>query len=590
MPLTKSFYTLCYLLAILSLCSLDVQQAFGQSAGAKYVLKLQAEPADEAVLSRLRFKKNHPDSLRTQKELQELLRAARAESYLTASADTLYWQGDTLYASIYLGPKYQWAQLKAGNLPENLLVRAGYKERFYKAKPFNYTELIRMEERVLGLSEDQGFPFATIKLDSVSLQNEQVTARLWYEAGPAIKFDSLKIRGNLNLKPRFLSRYLRILPGDPYNQQKIEAAVRQLRQAPYLRVVQPPAVYFANNKAEVELFLESRKVNQLDGIIGFLPNEEAPGKVLITGEFNMHLQNLFASGKSLKAHWQKMRAASQKLDLEYTHPAFLGSPVEVKGSFNLLKEDTTFLNTLGRLSLGYFTHNRGKVSVHADMQSSRLTANPAQVSARRSELAAYNLSSYGVGYEWNNLDDYFYPHRGWRLYADVSAGNRRLRKLPSVEPHYYDSLQINSLQVNTTLAVEHYLKLSGRSVVLTSVRGGYLHNNNLFLNDLFRLGGLQTLRGFNENNFYASRYGVGTLEYRFFTDESSYLLLFADQGVLGYNLRERSFQDQPFGVGAGISFSTAAGIFNFIYSLGNAKDQKLLFNQSKIHFGLVSRF
>jgi translocation and assembly module TamA len=590
LSLIKSACVLSIICILISLCGPGLQTAKAQSAGAKYVLHIQAEPADKAVLAKLRYKKNHSDSLRTHKEVQELLRAARAEAYLTASADTLYWQGDTLQAYIYLGPKYRWAQLQPGNLPDNLLNRAGYKERFYTNKPFSYTDLIKLEERLLSLSEDQGYPFAAVKLDSVTLQEDQVTARLWYEQGPAIRFDSIKIRGDINLKARFLSRYLRIMPGDPYNQQKVESAVRLLRQVPYLRVAQPPAVYFANNKAEVELFLNNRKVNQLDGIIGFLPNEEVPGRVLITGEFNMHLQNLFASGKSLKANWQKMRAASQKLDLEYAHPAFLGSPIEVKGAFHLLKEDTTFLNTNGRLSLGYFTHMRGKFSVHADLQSSRLTANPAQVSSRRAELAAYNLASYGVGYEWNNLDDYFYPHRGWRIAAEASAGNRRLRRLPSVEEHYYDSLQMNSLQVSTILRVEHYLRLSGRSVVLTSLRGGYLHNNNLFLNDLFRLGGLQTLRGFNENNFFASRYAVGTLEYRFFTDESSYLLLFADQGILGYDLRERSFQDQPFGIGAGISFSTAAGIFNFIYSLGNAKDQKLLFNQSKIHFGLISRF
>jgi len=48
--------------------------------------------------------------------------------------------------------------------------------------------------------------------------------------------------------------------------------------------------------------------------------------------------------------------------------------------------------------------------------------------------------------------------------------------------------------------------------------------------------------------------------------------------------------DTPTGFGMGVSFTTPAGIFNFAYGLGTSKVQPLNVNQSKIHFGIVSKF
>ena len=111
------------------------------------------------------------------------------------------------------------------------------------------------------------------------------------------------------------------------------------------------------------------------------------------------------------------------------------------------------------------------------------------------------------------------------------------------------------------------------------------------MNDLYRIGGLNSLRGFNEKFFYASTYGIGTLEYRFFMEENSYLLIFYDQGYVRYVLHDGvSQEDFPLGFGAGLTFSTKAGIFKFIYSLGKSKEQQIGLNYSKIHFGLSSGF
>lgn len=110
------------------------------------------------------------------------------------------------------------------------------------------------------------------------------------------------------------------------------------------------------------------------------------------------------------------------------------------------------------------------------------------------------------------------------------------------------------------------------------------------MNELHRVGGLNSIRGFNENAFYASRYLINTVETRLYFEESSYLFLFADYAIVAYQIPTQSFEDKPFGAGLGISFTTKGGVFNFAFAMGSSAFQQLATNQAKVHFGYVSRF
>ena len=114
--------------------------------------------------------------------------------------------------------------------------------------------------------------------------------------------------------------------------------------------------------------------------------------------------------------------------------------------------------------------------------------------------------------------------------------------------------------------------------------------DQLFFNDLFRLGGLNSIRGFNEMFFYASHYIIGTLEYRYLFENESQLLVFVDGSIIGHDLNVDSYLDNPVGTGAGISISTKAGLLNLIYAVGYSKEQPFNIRYSKIHIGYTGRF
>ncbi len=115
-------------------------------------------------------------------------------------------------------------------------------------------------------------------------------------------------------------------------------------------------------------------------------------------------------------------------------------------------------------------------------------------------------------------------------------------------------------------------------------------NSALFNNELFRIGGLKTLRGFDEESIFASTYFIPTFEYRFLFAQNSNLLLFAEGAWYENNSNRKYVKDIPLSVGAGINFETKAGILTLNYAIGNQFGNGFDARSGKIHFGLTALF
>ena len=121
-------------------------------------------------------------------------------------------------------------------------------------------------------------------------------------------------------------------------------------------------------------------------------------------------------------------------------------------------------------------------------------------------------------------------------------------------------------------------------------KNGYTFNENLFENELLRIGGLHTLRGFDEESMFATFFAVFTLEYRLLIGQNSYFNLFGDYAYLEDRAVGKRRFDRPFGFGLGMNFETNAGVFGVSLAVGSQDGSQPDFRNPKIHFGYVSYF
>lgn len=121
-------------------------------------------------------------------------------------------------------------------------------------------------------------------------------------------------------------------------------------------------------------------------------------------------------------------------------------------------------------------------------------------------------------------------------------------------------------------------------------KSGIVYNDRLFTNELFRIGGLKSLRGFDEESIYASTFSIGKIEYRFLLEQNSFLFAFINGAYYENKSRNFNLKDTPFGFGAGMNFETRIGIMSISYALGKQFSNPVYFRNAKVHFGIVNYF
>ena len=554
-------------------------------------LEYQGSPGALAIVEKYQsLRQDFGDSLKAEESVDQLLSKLHAEGYLLAVSKRPPLTENKMLVHIEPGIRYEWASLHMGSMPEILLSKIGYRERFYRAKPFKYSEVAKLFEKALKVSENAGYPFATIGMDSLTIDQGIVEANLSYTPGPLITYDSLIIIGTDNVKRTWLSAYLNLRPGDPFDQSEVDKIIARVEALGFLQVSAPLSITFQNSEATITLQVKETNANRIDGIVGFLPNAQQNGKLLVTGQFDLALANLFSSGKKFTAQWQRLKPLSQYLSLSYNHTSLLHSPVDLDMNFELLKEDTTFINRNAYLGLSYLRKYQ-RISFFTHLRRSRLlSVSQYSDASQLPELNDFNINYYGVGYVIDNFNPRIPLKRGQELGLEVSVGTKEIKPLAAIPQELYDNVDLRTLQYQLLASYQYFLPVSKNFVIHQRLKGGNIFSKNLLKNDLFRLGGLRSLRGFNENFFFADDYLLSNLELQLHFDAGSYLFLFYDQAYLYYNVRDQVYVDYPLGLGAGLNMVTGSGIISLAYAAGQSADQPLSLRLSKFHFGYVAKF
>lgn len=564
---------------------------YGLQSNAQQVYLLEIiSPDNPGLLNKISYKKNSATKTERERQLQNVLFTLYDNAYIAATYDSLKYDSLDLKAFLHVGEQYKWARISKGNADEAMLSEVGFREKIYFKKKLNYKEVRRLLEKMVSYYENNGYPFVSAGLDSIVINGNSIAAQLKVDRNKLVKIDSILIRGNANVAPVYLQSYIGVKTGSLYNESRIRNISPRLKELAFVREKQPSRILFTNKETKLVLELEKRRASQFDGIIGFLPDNNTR-KLLITGDVRLKLQNAFGRGELIDLNWRSLRMNTQDLKLKLTYPFLFATPFGIDYDLKLYKLDTSYIDVYNTIGLQYLISGGNYFKITYSNKTSRLLSTKGlEFATTLPVFADISANAYGFGIKFEKLDYRFNPRKGYSMVMSTSVGSKTISENPRLNPVVYDKLELKTVQYAGEANAAVYIPIAGRSIIKLGVQSAYIAGPGLFQNELYRIGGLKTLRGFDEESIRASAYVIGTVEYRFLLEQNSYFHLFYDGSYYENNTLSTAIYDTPYGFGTGVSFETKAGIFSLDYALGSQSGNPIYLKSGKIHFGIVSYF
>ena len=167
-------------------------------------------------------------------------------------------------------------------------------------------------------------------------------------------------------------------------------------------------------------------------------------------------------------------------------------------------------------------------------------------------FADVNNLMYGIGFKHEQLDYRLNPRSGFTIQTEGSAGRKEIKKNAKLDESLYENINLKTSLYNISGTAEAYIPLLKRMTVKIASNTAWLYNENLFVNELHRIGGIRTLRGFDEESIFASFYTISTAEFRFLLEQNSALYFFYDHCYYEKRTKDEFVHDTPMSFGAGM--------------------------------------
>ncbi len=588
------FTSTIFLLFLLKFC-------FSQNSYSLQVVG--ADKPKDFFTKKFSYKNHFKDSLQANAEAKDLFNKICSFGYLASSIDSTVSDSAQTVIYIYVGDKFEDIVLQNGNVDPSLLASAGVKSSVLNGKKIPIGDAEVVKAKIIQQCENTGYPFASIRLDSFIAFQNSYSAKIYLQKNELIVYDSIQILGKTKTKKMFLRNYLGIKVGKPYNESNVRKIQQRINELQFAESIQPRTVAFQNGKAKVNLYLKDKKSSQFDFLLGLLPGSSGQ-KLLITGEARIHLFSLFGVGEEFYLQWKKLQPKTQELDVRLVYPYLIGLPLGINAQFKLYKRDTSYVDIDGDYGVQYQFVGSNYLKASLRQKISIITnVDTAYIRQTRSLPKNLDISTneFALEYFLQKLNYRFNPVDGYVLKVSGSAGVKKIKRNNNIVGLYdevaqksfdylYDNARLKTFQFSIALAFDKYWKLASRHTIKTSFEGKYFYSRNIYDNEKYRLGGVNTLRGFDDQSIFTPYYAMANVEYRFLLSKNSYFSTFFNAAVVEDARVGKGPVDFPFGFGAGAAIETKVGIFGITYAMGKQLDNKLTIKSAKIHIGYVNYF
>ncbi len=560
-----------YIFLYLNIYTLQYATGYAQ----ELFLELRAEkPVSENLKDSLELPASFKDFSLLRRQADTIQNKLQRFGYLEAVLENLEKKNDSVFTAHYrFGKIYSYLKI------------------YYNPELFSKKELSKISTKVTDeyfilsfgtaeasltklnqLKTSEGNAFARIRLSDFHKEKPDImTATLLLDKGTRRTLDSIVVKGYPKFPKSYLKYFAGIKKGKPFNRDKLNEQNDVLNGLGFVNTLKAPEVLFRKEKTTVYFYLDKRNNNLFDGILGFATDEET-NRLQFNGYLNLELNNNLNFGEQLLVNFKADGNEQQNFRARVRLPYLFGSPIGSELELKIFKRDSTFVTTdqIAKMTYQITPPSSAYIGYKATESSNLLDETVAG-----NAVEDYNARFFIAGLQFVKIqNDPLFPYKT-NVMLDSEFGSREFSAR-------------SEDQTRLSLWAATIIELNYNNSVFLQNNTRVILSDTFLTNELFRFGGINSMRGFNENSIDATLFAVFNTEYRYRFSPGFYVHSIIDVGYFENDITQLEQKLYSFGMGLGLL--TKAGLLKFSFANGISENQNFNFSNTKIHISLTSRF
>ncbi|MGG7035292.1 MAG: hypothetical protein ACI7YS_08880 [Flavobacterium sp.] len=432
-----------------------------------------------------------------------------------------------------------------------------------------FSESETFMNNTLNALEKKGYSLAKLQLSNFKKEKNNLYAELNTNLGNQRQLNDIVIVGFDNFPESHRINIKKLYRKKTFNQENLRKVNNNFNQFQFASQTKYPEILFTKDTTKVYVYLQKAKPNKFDGLIGFSNDENS--KFIFNGYLDLLLVNTMNAGEAFSLFWKSDGQEQTTFNVNLEIPYIFKSRLGLKTNLNIFKQDSTFQNTKKAIDLGYlFNYNTRLYLGYQSTESSDIQ------NQNNSFVNDYNNNFKTLLFEYSNrfTDNYLFPEKT-KIYIKTGFGTRQTNSTTND-------------QTFTEINLKHDIYINKKNSFNLRSQNSFLFSDTYIINELYRFGGINSIRGFNENSLQGNTFASILTEYRNQLAPNLYVHTIFDYGY--YQDRTSNIENSLLGIGLGVGLASKNGLLNISYANGSQKNQSINPSNSIVHVRFSSTF
>jgi len=531
-----------------------------------FTLKINGTSTIESkIIDSLNYSPKHPNLKSLFEEIKNTSKKLSKRGFL----DNKILENKTINDSSYI------STIKLKNKIKKIHIYIGINNHHYDfEKTRNDTAIMPYDEvedylnQKINDAEKAGYALTKIKLENIRRKNSIIYADLNFKSEKKRSLNSIILNytndSNRDFFPRgHLKQLNKKYINKTFNQETIKELYNEISNFEFISQTKYPEILFTQDSTKIYAYIQKRKANTFDGYIGFSNDENK--KLNLNGYVDITLQNILHSGEEFSLYWKSDGNQQKTFNTELEIPYVFNSSIGIKAQLNIFKQDSTFQNTKTAVDLGYFIKYNSRIYIGYQSTESSDIQN-----TNNSRISDYKNSFITTSFDFKKFDS---ENNLFSKKATANLifgyGKRNTNNNPETAQSSKQFYSNVNLAYNFQINEKNYININSQNSLINS--------KNYITNELFRFGGMNSIRGFLENSLQSNFNALILTEYRYIPSKNLYLNSIIDYGLyqdLTSNTDKNKLK-KLIGIGVGTGIQTENGLLKITLTNGAQNTSEL---------------